>query len=393
VTGPLVVLGGGPGQLGALRAAARLGVDVVVCDRDPRPLALRLGACEHVEPVSTMDEAGIEELARRVGARGVLAPGTDLPVRLAARVAARLGLPHPITPEVAVLATDKRSQRVRLAGAGLPQPAFSLDGTRPADGAVVVKPSDAQGQRGLAVVAAGEALEPALARARALAPGGEALVEELVPGPEITVNGFSAGGRFTALTVTDRERAAAFGVATAHLFPAEREDGAAAVAGAACAALGIEDGPSYTQLVLGPGGPRVVEVAARLGGGHDAELCEAVLGVDLAGLAVRAALGERPGPGSLEPTRRRGGLVRFLLAPPGRVVQVEGVDEARAVAGVIDALSYRSPGDVVAPIAVGADRAGFVLATGSTRAEAEAAAAAAARRVRFAVGRSATLPA
>ena len=45
---------------------------------------------------------------------------------------------------------------------------------------------------------------------------------------------------------------------------------------AAVAALGIENGPSYTQIRLGPDGRAyVVEVAARLGGGHDAELCRA----------------------------------------------------------------------------------------------------------------------
>src|SRR5581483_4862284 len=61
------------------------------------------------------------------------------------------------------------------------------------------------------------------------------------------------------------------------------------VARAAAAALGIEDGPTYTQVLVGPGGARVGELAARLGGGHDAELCQAALGVDLNGLALAAA--------------------------------------------------------------------------------------------------------
>ena len=30
---------------------------------------------------------------------------------------------------------------------------------------------------------------------------------------------------------------------------------------------------------MGPDGPRVGELAARLGGGHDAELCDAAVGV------------------------------------------------------------------------------------------------------------------
>jgi biotin carboxylase len=385
LSGPLVVLGGGSGQLGALQAARRLGVEVVVCDRDPQPLAVRLGVSERVEPVSTMDEQAIEALARRVGAAGVIAPGTDHPVRLAARVAARLGLAHPIDPETARRATDKRLQRVAFARAGVPQPAFSLDGAAPDAARVVVKAADAQGQRGLRVLARGDGLEDALAAARANAPGGEALVEELVEGPEVTVNAFSIDGRFHPLTVTDRERAAAFGVATAHVYPAAEADAASEVARAACESLGIGDGPSYTQLVLAADGPRVIEVAARLGGGHDAELCEAALGVDLAGLAVRAALGERPTPSELEPVRRLGGIVRFLVAPPGRFTTVEGLDEALAVEGVRAAVCYRRPGDVIAPIAVGADRAGFVLAIGGDRGAAERAAAEATAAILFRV--------
>ncbi len=96
------------------------------------------------------------------------------------------------------------------------------------------------------------------------------------------------------LTVTDRLTAEppAFGVALAHVWPSEHDTAAAVdVARAAVEAVGIRNGPSYTQVRLGPDGPVVMEVAARLGGGHDAELCRAALGVDLNALAVEAALG------------------------------------------------------------------------------------------------------
>ena len=86
---------------------------------------------------------------------------------------------------------------------------------------------------------------------------------------------------------------------------------------------------------LGPDGPVVMEVAARLGGGHDAELCRAALGIDLNALAVAAALGEaeardaarvaaRPAGGR----PRAGAAVVFLVPPPGRLVAVEGAAEA-----------------------------------------------------------------
>ena len=62
---------------------------------------------------------------------------------------------------------------------------------------------------------------------------------------------------------------------------------------AACLALGITAVADRSQVLLAPGGPRVMEVGPRLGGGHDAELCKAALGVDLSAAAVNAALGRR----------------------------------------------------------------------------------------------------
>jgi biotin carboxylase len=201
----------------------------------------------------------------------------------------------------------------------------------------------------------------------------------------VTVNAFSTSRVFHPLTVTDRVTAtdeSAFGVALAHAWPSEHEtDGAVEVAKAAAAALGIENGPTYTQVVLGSDGPRVMELAARLGGGHDAELCLAALGVDLNGLALSAALGEpvevpRPKP-------RGGACVRFLVSPPGTLESVEGIEEAISQDGILDARVYRRPGWAFTPLQRGADRAGFVLATGSSRDDALAKADRAAELIRF----------
>ncbi len=223
-----------------------------------------------------------------------------------------------------------------------------------------------------------------MAGAQAISRDGRALCEEFVEGPELTVNAFVEDGRFVPLTVTDRERALAFGVATAHLYPSEHPVGdVVAAAETACRALGIAGGPTYTQVLLTPGGPRVMEVAARLGGGHDAELCAAALGVDLSAAAVRAALGLAPGP--LAPARDRAAVVRFLIAPAGRLVRVDGLAEARALPGVELAYAYRAPGAQIGPLVRGPDRAGFVLASGATRPEAEAAARAAEAAIRFVV--------
>jgi biotin carboxylase len=343
------------------------------------------GLTDRFEPISAMDAGAVEALARRERAGGLLSPGTDGPVRVAAEVAAALGLAHPIDPATAVRATDKLEQRRAFDRDGVPHPAWSEDGAGlPAAARVVVKPAAAQGQRGLEILEPGGDLRAAVAAARAISRDGRALCEEFVEGPELTVNAFLEAGRFVPLTVTDRERALAFGVATAHIYPSRHPVAdVVAAAEAACRALGLVAGPTYTQVLLAPGGPRVMEVAARLGGGHDAELCAAALGVDLSAAAVRAALGQSPGP--LAPTRERAAAVRFLVAPAGRLLRVDGLAEARALPGVELAHVYRRPGALIGPLLRGPDRAGFVLAAGTTRAEAESAARAAEAAIRFVV--------
>jgi cysteine synthase A/argininosuccinate lyase len=133
-----------------------------------------------------------------------------------------------------------------------------------------------------------------------------------------------------------------------------------------------------------------MEVAARLGGGHDAELCEAAIGVDLNGLALASALGERMSETDVSPCQARshvrkghGAAVVFLVPPAGRLVAVEGVEEAEAVEGVRWVRVYRRPGHVFGPFRRGADRAGAVLATGSSRDAALERARRAADAVRF----------
>jgi biotin carboxylase len=393
----LLVLGAGPAQLGALAAARHRTLHVIAVDRNPAAPGFRYADRRAI--LSAEDERGIARLARAERVDGILAPGIDWPVAIAARVAHSLGLPHPISPETAALTVSKARQRERFADADVPQAHSELARTPDeARGAAkrigfpcVLKPADRQGQVGLSVVDRPEDVVAAFTEAAGAARGGAVLVEEFIPGREVTVNAVSTGGNFAALTATDRITAEppAFGVALAHAWPSrlprEEVDAAVAAARSAVEALGIQQGPSYTQVLAAPGGkPRVVEVAARLGGGHDAELCEAAVGVDLNGLAIAAALGEDTSDNLLQAEQQAGGAcVRFLVAPEGELVATLGEEEARAIDGVLDVLLYRTPGHRFGPFLRGGDRAGAIVAVGESRDDALARADRAAERVRF----------
>jgi biotin carboxylase len=394
----LLVLGAGPAQLGLLAAARARELHVIAVDREPSAPGFRYADRRAI--VSTEDESGIERLAGAERVDGLIAPGIDWPVAIAARIAERLALPHPIGPETAMLSTSKLRQRERFAEAGVPQPAYEVcsGAVEAAEAAerigfpCVIKAPDRQGQRGLTLVGSAEEVKEAVRIALDASRSATLLVEELVPGREVTVNAFSSGDHFHPLTVTDRLTAAlpAFGVALTHAWPSELEPmqiGAVVEAASAAArAVGIENGPSYTQVLLGPDGPRVGELAARLGGGHDAELCRVALGVDLNGAALSAALGEDLPAASLAPVAKVGGAcVRFLVAPPGELRDVTGVQEAFALEGIRGIRIYRRPGHRFGDFRRGADRAGAVLAVGDSREEALDRAAQAEATIRFEV--------
>lgn len=377
----LLVLGAGPAQLGLLRAARERDLFIIAVDRDPA--APGFAYADKRALVSTEDEPGIDRLARAENVDGIISPGADWPVGVAARVAERLGLPHPIDGATAALATTKSRQRERFAAAGVPQPRLLEEPTPPC----VVKAPDRQGQRGLTFVQTEAELPAAIAAALEASRNGTYIVEEYVEGPEVTVNAVSVDGVFHPLAVTDRLTAdpPAFGVALAHVWPCVYQTQSAIDAARAAAdALGIRNGPTYTQVRLGPDGARVVELAGRLGGGHDAELVQAVTGVKLNDLALDFALGIEPCVYQTQ-TLHGGACVVFLVAPEGELRAVEGREEAHAAEGVLDVRIYREPGHTFGPFLRGADRAGAVIAVGDSRDEALARARAAANEIRFVV--------
>jgi len=345
----LLVLGAGAGQLGLLAAARARGLFVIAVDRDPRAPGFQFADRRAI--VSVDDEPVVERLAEAERVDGVIAPGADWPVGAAARIASKLGLPHPISPQTAVLSASKLRQRERLAEAGIPQTRWQV--VSRADEAVqvpcLVRPPDRQGRRARALVRSSRELRGAVRAALRASRIGLCLVEELAEQPVVTVTAFSRDGVFHPLVVTDR-------APLAHVWESEHADLAAALAGRAAEALGVCEGPSITQIGIGKDGPLVLELAARIGGGHEAELCDASLGVDLHGLALAAALGKEIPAKRLRPKHRAGGACVRFFSGQG---EPDGLARAQAVPGVAWARVYG-----------GSERAGAVLAVGASRDEA-----------------------
>ena len=245
---------------------------MIALDRDPAAPGFQYADRRAI--ISTEDEQGIAHLADAEGVEGIIAPGIDWPVAIAARVAERMGLPHPIDGATAGLAVSKQKQRERLER-GRSSPAATGRSSRPRRGFAtrrlptswVVKAPDRQGQKGLALV-----------RSEARASGRDRAGDRRVPQRRSDRRGprRRAGGDrqrlFGARRVPsadrhrppDRRPAGVRRRARPRLAERGRREGSRRRASGR-EALGIENGPTYTQLRIGPKGPQVIEVAARLG--------------------------------------------------------------------------------------------------------------------------------
>ncbi len=346
----------------------------------------------------TQDEARAGELAllvpRPLGVRAVM-PAVEYGVVGAAALAAAWGLSGAGT-DAARLLRDKLALRRAAAGRDISQPAFA-EATGPADvdalrsrhgGRCVLKPANRQASLGVVLMDPEDdtadawrhtvaADEPRL-RVR-YADTARYLVEERLDGPEVSVEALVHEGVVGFLNVTAKQvLPGPYPVELGHTVPAH-EDGPGGVARDALAdataelvaAVGFSTGVLHAEWVLSKGRPYLIECAGRLPGDHIPDLVDLAYGGEglLAGLlALLSGHGPRP-----PRPAARAAAIRFLPTPaaPGAVIRsVSGIADAEALDDVRQVVVALREGTEIGPVTNSWQRAGHVIATGTTSQEA-----------------------
>jgi biotin carboxylase len=167
------------------------------------------------------------------------------------------------------------------------------------------------------------------------------LLEEYLPGEEISVEAVSFNGDVHIVGLTDKSVTGAPGfIEDGHMFPAAVEPGIAEAASdlvrRALLAVGYTHGVSHTEIKLTPAGPRIVEINPRTPGNSISELIRLVTGIDLLDVVIELALGNRP-PLASQETGVQSAAVKLLLpSRSGQVTAVKGRDSAAALPGVVE---------------------------------------------------------
>lgn len=375
----LLVIGAGISQIDAILRAQALGVTVIAMDGDQNAPGLAVADTPLVVDIKNTEDVVMN--ARNYCVDGVLCFSVEAAVISVAMVAEALGLPG-MSVEAAKNATSKKRMRELWLDKGIPSCRFissrTVGSAREAAEEIgfplVVKPADNAGSRGVSYVGTIMELETAYNTALNFSRNGDVLIEEFMPGEEISVEGFVYNGAFYLTAISDKVR-----TPPPHLldlvvsFPSakqtEVQEKAVQVVRDAAHALGVDMTPIHAEVMITSTGPRMVELAAR---GPGFKVFSMMIpwagGVDVIRESIQIALGEMP---DLRMSAKRGAVLAFPQVMPGKVLSVKSVEDARDVPFIRDLEIYLKPGDTINPLRSGGDRIGHIIALSDDRDSAE----------------------
>lgn len=189
------------------------------------------------------------------------------------------------------------------------------------------------------------------------------LMEEYMDGPEFSVETVSFHHETQIVNITKKlvQGENSF-VEVGHIIPAslekEVESAITKVAKMGIEALGINYGITHTEVKLTKQGPKIVEIAARPAGDRIPELIEFAFGIDFWNAAISLALGEKP---DLTPRICQSAGIFFLTAPPGKIIEITGLEKARGMANVRELNVTAKIGDISRPLLCNLDRLGEIV--------------------------------
>ena len=382
----MMILGASALQVPAIEKAKALGYRVILVDYDENAVGFALADEKLV--VSTLDQEEVYRQAQRCQPDVVITSTSDGPVRTAAYVNEKLGKRPDLSYENALCATIKNKMRDRLKKYGVPIPRYYVtedyaafsDAVDRLDGHCIVKPADNAGSRGVVLLEcerpSQELKKKTYEYSKNNSRNGTVLVEEYMQGPEVSVEAIVVDGEPHILTITDKYiTPPPYFVELAHCEPSQldgkTQEQIRQVAAQAIKAIGIENAPAHVEIKVTEEGPKIVELAARLGGDFiTSKLVPLSTGIDMVGASVILATGKKP---ELEPKWQHGAAIHFIHAPEETQGALAGITVPETLygkEGVEEIVIYKKPGDAVCGTRSSNDRLGHVITVGATVEEA-----------------------
>lgn len=374
----IMILGASILQLPAIEKARELGLETIAVDMNPKAIGFSVEGVQK-EIISTIDVSAIVKKAKEYKIDGIMTLATDMPMVAVAAVAKEMNLIG-ISDDTAIKATNKVAMRTALKQAGVPIPQFyKVSDEEEYKKAVecfdipfIVKPADNSGSRGIFEVldiSNKKLVKRAYEYSMKFSRSGEILVEEYMCGPEVSVETLAINGECYVIQITDKLTTGAphyveMGHSQPSILSEDIREEIAKVAKAANKAIGIENGPSHTEIIVTEKGPKVVELGARLGGDNiTTHLVPLSTGIDMVECCIRIALGEKP---DIEKKFCKGSAIRYFHQHEGIIKKILGIEAVKSNLNIKQVSVVHGVGEHITDILDSGSRMGFVITQGDT---------------------------
>lgn len=379
----IMILGAGILQLPAIQKAKEMGLEVIAVDMDEDAAGFPYADVAVKE--STIDTPKVLEAARKLNIDGIMTLASDMPMRTVSAVSRELGLVG-ISYDTALKATNKVEMRNALRQHNVPIPLYykasgrkefieALQRLQAEGKRCIAKPADNSGSRGVTLLKEyqPETIEKSYEYVKQYSRNGDVIVEEYMEGKEVSVETLSVDGVCHVIQITDKlTNGVPHFVEMGHNQPSVLDpDIKREIERTACMAVhavGIENGPSHTEIKVTPQGPKVVELGARLGGDNiTTHLIPMSTGIDLVKCCIKIALGEKP---DIKKRFNKGAAIRYFESKPGKLVLLQGIEKAKEIKGMKQISFVKDIGSIVTDVRSSSDRIGFVIGQGENAEEA-----------------------
>ncbi len=371
----LWILGGGLLQIAAIEEADKMGLKTIISDMNDKCVCASMADMfihldifdikGHLEALRTLQGDGFD-------IAGVLCEGIDCP-ETAAHMQVYLGKPT-APPEIARICHNKIEFRKAMRVLGYPVPTI----TKPL---IIKTQTEGSGSRGTVMY-----------------PECKYLVEERMYGTEHTVETlFDTEGMFWPCFITDRhfDYSAGYALETGlrhpSVLPEYVQRKAYQIAENLGRDLGIKAGPFKLDIMVTEDGVRVIEATTRFSGGFDAQyLVPAATGKNILRAGILTCMGEKlqhwvDGIEALHSKWSKISLSESLWPPMGKIVAIDGIEEALDIDGVEQIFFRKEVGDYVEPYIDCGKRVCFIITSGDTEEDARKAMEEAKKTIRIEV--------
>jgi biotin carboxylase len=374
----LLVLGASNDQIPVYTKAKELGIKTIAVDYNPNSPAFEYADEVVIASIKHPDKllSAIEGL----NFNGVMTLGVEISPTVS-MIAKKYNL-IAVDEETALATTNKGIRSMRLNGK-VPIPKFQIV-SKPAQITMqlpfVIKPSDSSASRGVRRVDYERDINEAFDNAIKHSSDGKVVIEELLKGSEISIEGFMYHGKLYVTGFADRNYSTFKNTPEQPLFiengslsPSRLSDRlvkeAHEVFEKAALECGITDGPTKGDLIVTKEKVVVIEVTSRLsGGGFCSRIQPLQNGTDIVKATIQWHMGLPIDIDCLLPKFNQAVCHRFYIHQPGEIVSITGFKLYEGIIHLVKQYDFKV-GDMLSPLEY-INRLFYVISQGDTRKEA-----------------------